>query len=201
MQSTSNEAVWAPRRRTVKSGIATSVGIHILRQSTSGGRINELRHVQVRDVIDREVNGELRYFVQLAKIEDAQKTDASNRESWVTRDLWQQIRFLVRDEDLSRDDYLFQSRNGGMLSKRGARDVVKRTAQKAYKQTGDEDFQYVSSHDLRRHWANKMLNEYDLNPRIVMKMGGWASFGSMRPYMEPATPETITKEMVDVGHG
>lgn len=166
----------------------------------TGGRINELRHLQVRDFVDREVDGELRYFVRLAKVGDAQKTDASKRESWVTRDLWQQVRFLVRDNDLTNDDYLFQSRNGGQLSKRGARDVVKRTAKIAYKETGDNDFQYVSSHDLRRYWANKMLNEYKINPRIVMKMGGWSSFDSMRPYMAPATPENITQAMVNVGN-
>ena len=177
----------------------------------TGGRINELRNLQVRDFIDREVDGELRYFVRLAKVGDAQKTDASKRESWVTRDLWQQVRFLVRDQDLDEDDYLFQSRNGGMLSTRAARDVVKRTARAAYEHTarkdedgnwvdGDEDFLYVSSHDLRRYWANKMLNEYNVNPRIVMEMGGWSSFNSMKPYMEPATPENITAAMVDVGN-
>lgn len=176
-----------------------------------GGRINELRHIKVRDFIDREVDGELRYFVKLATDSESQKTDASKRESWVTRDLWQQVRFLVQDADLGPDDYLFQSRTGGMLSDKGARDIVKRTAWEAYKTTaqkneedewvnGDDDFKHVSSHDLRRFWANRMLNEYDINPRIVMDMGGWSSFNSMKPYMRPATPENITEEMVDVGN-
>lgn len=108
--------------------------------------------------------------------------------------------FSVRDQGLSEDDYLFQSRNGGILSDRAARDVVKRTAQRAYEQTGEEDFKYVSSHDLRRYWGNKMLNELNVNPRIVMEMGGWSSFNSMKPYMSPASPETVTEAMVDAGN-
>jgi integrase len=103
---------------------------------------------------------------------------------------------LVRDQDLNDDDYLFQSRTGGKLSNRAARDVVKRAAKRAYEQTKQQDMLDISSHDLRRYWANKMLNEHDINPRIVMAMGGWAAFDSMRPYMEPATPANITASMI-----
>jgi integrase len=118
----------------------------------------------------------------------------------VPRDLWQQVPFLIRDNGLGPDDYLFQSRNGGKLSKRSAREVVERTALYAHAQTSDDDLLSVLSHDLRRFWANKVPNELNVNPRIVMEMGGWSSFNSMKPYIQPATPETIAKAMVSAGN-
>lgn len=39
-------------------------------------------------------------------------------------------------------------------------------------ETGDEDFQYVSSHDLRRQFAQRLLVDQQMNPRDVMQIGG-----------------------------
>lgn len=58
------------------------------------------------------------------------------------------------------------------LSERGVRDVVKRTAERAAEATGDDDYRYVSSHDLRRRFAQRLLVEKQVNPRVVMQVGG-----------------------------
>jgi len=44
------------------------------------------------------------------------------------------------------------------------RDVVKRTAERAAEETGDEDFRHVSSHDLRRRFAQRLLVDKQVNP-------------------------------------
>ena len=58
------------------------------------------------------------------------------------------------------------------LYERGVRDVVKRTAERATEATGDDDYRYVSSHDLRRRFAQRLLVEKQVNPRVVMQVGG-----------------------------
>jgi integrase len=42
--------------------------------------------------------------------------------------------------------------------------------------TADEDLRHVSSHDLRRRFAQRLLVDENMNPRVVMQVGGWDSF-------------------------
>lgn len=77
------------------------------------------------------------------------------------------------------------------LTERGVRDVVKRTAERAANNTGDDDFRYVSSHDLRRRFAQRLLVDQQMNPRVVMAVGGWDSFQAIEPYLNSPTPDVI----------
>jgi integrase len=85
------------------------------------------------------------------------------------------------------------------LSERGVRDVVKRTAERAAEETGDEDFRYVSSHDLRRRYAQRLLVDEQVNPRVVMQVGGWDSFQAIEPYLNAPTPEVVNEAFEEAG--
>lgn len=77
------------------------------------------------------------------------------------------------------------------LTERGVRAAVKRTAEHAAEQTGDDDFQHVSSHDLRRRFAQRLLVDQEMNPRVVMQVGGWDSFAAIEPYLNAPTPDIV----------
>lgn len=77
------------------------------------------------------------------------------------------------------------------LSTRGVQAAIKRTAQAAATATGDEDFREVSSHDLRRRFAQRLLVDKEINPRVVMQVGGWDSFQAIEPYLNAPTPEVV----------
>ncbi len=77
------------------------------------------------------------------------------------------------------------------LTQRGVRAAVKRTAEAAAEETGEEDFRHVSSHDLRRRFAQRLLVDQDVNPRIVMQVGGWDSVQAIEPYLNAPTPEVV----------
>jgi len=77
------------------------------------------------------------------------------------------------------------------LTERGVRAVVKRTAEAAADATGKEDFQHVSSHDLRRRFAQRLLVDKNMNPRVVMEVGGWDSFDAIEPYLNSPTPDVV----------
>jgi len=51
-----------------------------------------------------------------------------------------------------------------ILSAGGIRAAVRRTTEAAADRTGDEDFRDVSSHDLRRRFAQRLLVDKGLNP-------------------------------------
>ena len=77
------------------------------------------------------------------------------------------------------------------LSERGVRAVVKRTADAAADESSDDDFRYVSSHDLRRRYAQRLLVDENMNPRVVMQVGGWDSFAAVEPYLNAPTPDVV----------
>ncbi|WP_211249144.1 tyrosine-type recombinase/integrase [Natrinema thermotolerans] len=85
------------------------------------------------------------------------------------------------------------------LTERGVRDVVKRTAEHAAEETGDNDYQYVSSHDLRRRFAQRLLVDRQMNPRVVMAVGGWDSFQAIEPYLNAPTAEVVNDAFEEAG--
>ena len=84
------------------------------------------------------------------------------------------------------------------LTQRGVRAAVKRTVEAAAEQTGDEDFRHVSSHDLRRRFAQRLLVDENLNPRVVMQVGGWDSFAAIEPYLNAPTPNVVDEAFAAV---
>jgi len=99
----------------------------------------------------------------------------------VERDLYQ----YARDEGLDDTDPYVDLTPGGV------RAAVRRTAEAAADRTGDEDFRDVSSHDLRRRFAQRLLVDEGMNPRVVMAVGGWSSFGAIEPYLHAPTEEVV----------
>lgn len=85
------------------------------------------------------------------------------------------------------------------LTERGLRAAVKRTAEAAAEATGDDDFRHVSSHDLRRRFAQRLLVDEEMNPRVVMQVGGWDSFQAIEPYLNAPTPEVVDDAFEEAG--
>lgn len=77
------------------------------------------------------------------------------------------------------------------LKQPGVRAVVRRTAARAADQTGDSDFEKVSTHDLRRRFAQRLLVDEQMNPRVVMAVGGWDSFAAIEPYLNAPSEDVI----------
>lgn len=68
------------------------------------------------------------------------------------------------------------------LSACRVRAIVKECVHRAAT-TGDDDVRYVSSHDLRRRFAQQLLVDRQMTPRVVMQVGGWDSFQAIEPYL------------------
>lgn len=107
------------------------------------------------------------------------------RNAYLPADVEERIYTYTNDTDRGRDEQLIQ------LSTRSVRDVVKRTATAAAEATGNPDYEYVSSHDLRRRFAQRLLVEKQMNPRVVMAVGGWDSFEAIEPYLTEPTPDAV----------
>lgn len=83
------------------------------------------------------------------------------------------------------------------LSERSVQRRVKATAEQVAEETGDSDWEKVSSHDLRRYYAQTLLVRERVNPRVVMQVGGWSSFSAIEPYLNAPTPEVVNDEFAE----
>jgi len=71
---------------------------------------------------------------------------------------------------------------------------VKRAAAQLEDETGDQGWQYLDVHDLRRTWGTYLL-EQGVIPSVVMAFGGWEDWETFRKhYLGEFSPEAIRRE-------
>jgi len=133
------------------------------------------------------------YRLRVPEGKDTTGNGGKPRDAYLPRDVERDLHQYQSAEDIGRHEPFIE------LTERGVRDVVKRTAERAAEETGDEDFRHVSSHDLRRRFAQRLLVDKQVNPRVVMTVGGWDSFQAIEPYLNAPTPEVVNEAFQEAG--
>lgn len=59
-----------------------------------------------------------------------------------------------------------------------------------------ESFEKVSTHNLRRGYARLLVDE-QMNPRVVMAVGGWDSFAAIEPYLNAPSEDVIDQTFAE----
>ena len=131
------------------------------------------------------------YRLRVPRGKDTVEGEGAPRNAYLPADVERDLYQYQRDEQLDDDDPYVDLTAGGV------RAVVRRTADAAAERTGDDDFQDVSSHDLRRRFAQRLLVDEGMNPRVVMEVGGWSSFGAIEPYLNAPTEEVVNDAFED----
>jgi integrase len=73
-------------------------------------------------------------------------------------------------------------------------DWVARARDRCRAETGDEGWQFVGPHDLRRSWGVRLL-EAGVLPSVVMEWGGWEDWQTFRDhYLAEFSPEALRRE-------
>jgi integrase len=73
-------------------------------------------------------------------------------------------------------------------------DWVARARARCRAETGDEGWQFVGPHDLRRSWGVRLLEAGTL-PSVVMEWGGWEDWQTFRDhYLAEFSPEALRRE-------
>lgn len=115
-------------------------------------------------------------------------TDGKRRDALVPDDLATQSRLYQLEHNIDDDEPLFD------VTPRTVRNWITDAAAAAAAATGKEDFRSVSSHDLRRYCATRLLQVHGMNPEVVMTVGGWDSYQALRPYLQSPVEEVIAAE-------
>jgi integrase len=156
-----------------------------------GLRAFEIPQIEPRHV-RRTEDGE-HYRLRVSEGKDTSGNGGKPRNAYLPQDVESDIHRYANAEDIDPHQPLVE------LSERGVRDVVKRTVERAAEATGDDDYRYVSSHDLRRRFAQRLLVEKQVNPRVVMQVGGWDSFQAIEPYLNAPTPDVVNDAFEEAG--
>lgn len=150
-----------------------------------GLRRNEVVQVRPVDVVDTPTGRHVRIW------EDYSKTD-TYREPPVPDEVGTIVDTLAFTLDA--DEQLVQ---------REAKTVyrwVRRAAERLQAKTGDEGWQFVGPHDLRRTWGTNLL-EQGVLPSVVMSWGGWEDWDTFREhYLGEFSPEAIKREREKVNY-
>lgn len=142
--------------------------------------------------VKRTDDGE-HYRLRVPQAKDTTGSGGKKRDAYLPDHVESDIHTYANDRNLAPDEPLIQ------VSTRRVRDIVKEAADSAAETAGEPDFQYVSSHDLRRRFAQRLLVDKQMNPRVVMSVGGWDSFAAIEPYLNTPTEGVINEAFTEAG--
>jgi len=153
-----------------------------------------LRAFEIPQIQPRHIKQEGdQYRLRVPEGKDTANGEGKPRDAFLPSNVERDLRQFQTSENIAPRDPLVE------LTERGVRAAVKRTAEAAAGQTGDDDFRHVSSHDLRRRFAQRLLVEKEINPRVVMQVGGWDSFQAIEPYLNAPTPDVVNEAFEEAG--
>lgn len=165
-----------------------------------GLRANEFVKIRPRHM--HEQAGQ--FFLRIPKAKDTRvEGDGKARDAYLPRTVEHSLLRLQSSESIDDDDLFFpvdKSRIRQMVME-VAHDVADAIDEGADSPGRPADWRRVSSHDLRRYFAQTALRRKDMDPAVVMSVGGWDSMEALRPYLTTPTPEEIAEEFDNVGWG
>jgi integrase len=155
-----------------------------------GLRAFEIPQVTPSDVKSTESGS---YRLRVPEGKDTSGNGGKPRDAYLPDDVERSLQQFQNAENIAPKDAFVD------LTERGVRAAVKRTAEAAAEATDNDDYQHVSSHDLRRRYAQRLLVDREMNPRVVMAVGGWSSFQAIEPYLNSPTEDVIDEAFADAG--
>lgn len=175
--------------RSHKHGVVVRGGLRM------GLRANEWTQIRPKDM--HEQHGS--YFLRIAEGKDTRAGGSGKaRDAYLPRSVEHDLLRLQSYEGLDDADQFFPvttSRIRQMVIE-VANDVADEVEMdKGLDLPGRaDDWRHVSSHDLRRYFAQTALRRKEMDPGVVMATGGWASMQALQPYLTKPTPEEVAEE-------
>lgn len=176
---------FAPRREALAAKIMGWVSPRV-------GKTAELRR---QDFYNPDAPGVELYFCEIWEAKDTREVsadDGKHRFSWCPESLYEEIESYCEDEGIAPEDPLFDL-DGDTLSK-----YLSELADELAKETGEEGWLSVTSHDFRVYFVTNSLRRLNIPESTVMEMGGWESRKAIAPYKDVLLPVDIQNELVDV---
>ena len=174
--------VWLDERETqqlIEATKNTEQRLALLLMARSGMRRNEMLQVTPADLVETDTGFHARVWA------DNTKND-TYREPPVSEEIYRLAE--VKGESIGADEPLVD-RDPKTIYR-----WTQRAADRCRAESGEEGWQYVTPHDLRRTWGTQLL-EAGVLPSVVMSWGGWEDWQTFRDhYLGEFSPEAIRRE-------
>ena len=132
------------------------------------------------------------YRIHVPKGKDTAEGNGKPRDAYLPSAVETKLFQYQRDNDIADDNPFID------IKPRSVRAAVKRLTEVAADEYDNDDWEAVSSHDLRRHYAQRMLVNENMNPRVLMAVGGWNSFQAIEPYLNEPTDSVINRSFSSI---
>lgn len=154
-------------------------------------RAFEMIQIKPKHISDYSGNNKYSYL-KVPKGKDTKRGKGKPRNVFLPPSLEGELLRYANRNGIDNDDQFFD------CTQRTIRREVKRLAEKMAEDTGNKDWKKFSVHDLRRFFAHYNLTEKRRNPEVVMELGGWEGYDSIKPYLGKPSEGNIISEMKDV---
>lgn len=154
-----------------------------------GLKVSEVMNVELRHAERSEIASD-KYFlyVPTEEDEDDQYARGRPRHAFLPTAVHEFMQEYIEVNDISHHEKLIQ------VSKRTIQGYVKDAAKAAAEETGKDDFELVSSLDLRIFFARQATNHWRIHPRVLLEVGGWTDMQSLREQLDEPTETKVIRE-------
>ncbi|MFC7156323.1 bacterio-opsin activator domain-containing protein [Halomarina halobia] len=121
--------------------------------------------------------------------------ESDAREAYLPSDVEHDLRKYADGAGIAPDEPLVG------VSPRRVQMLVAEVAARAAETTGEAVFDGLSTRDLRRYFARRLLVERGLDPRVVLAVGAYDRPERLAPYLEPAGREAVVAAFERRGAG
>lgn len=161
---------------------------------TPGDLRDTMLRVDGGTLMDADAGGNERVLVHWLEVHGKDTTGGSKRrDAFVPERVADELALCKARRGLSEDDPYIE------VSARTVRRWISDLGDELAAETGNDDWTYLSSHDLRRYYATRLLQVHGMNPEVVMEVGGWDSYEALRPYLQSPVQEVIAAEFASAG--
>lgn len=177
----------AAANRSHKHKVVVQLGTQV------GLRAEEYTRIRPNDVFSE--SGKYRLTVRGKDTSGELGDEGKRRDAYLPKSVERELLELQYSEEIADDEPYYP------VTKTRIRQMVHEAAEEAANRGcgRGEDWRKVSSHDLRRYYAHNLLVRQRVNPRVVMKNGGWETYSAVEPYLNEPTAENVNEEMARAG--
>lgn len=158
-----------------------------------GLRVSETAAAKPGDIRDSTSGVDARFLGVFGKDTSGKREDGKYRDVFLPESIYQEIQDHAEENDIDPDDELVP------VTKRTTQEYIKRAAETAAQRYGVDEYDRVSSHDLRAYFATHHLIRLEIPPEVVMAVGGWKSYENMEPYLNAQFDDVIAEGFNEAG--
>lgn len=188
--------VWITREEfeslleTVES---TEKEIAIALMGKIGLRVGEVLDVSYNDIRRTSDGDGFVLEVDGAKDTTGEYNGGKQRDVYLDDSVERKIFEYIHNEDIDEDEPLI-----GVSTKRSLQIWLDNIAEDMVEITGEDNWDYLSCHDLRRSLVTHLIHNEGVQISIVQNQMGWGDISTVKNYLDKPTESVIKREFSDV---